>query len=53
MRFKLVKNEEEWERLRDESIFLYGITSLTDKDFNHAFDSVDINDVIIVIDHES
>lgn len=53
MRFKLVKNKEKRKRLRKKSVFIDGVCSFAKKYFDHAFDSIDVDDVIIIINHES
>lgn len=53
MRFELVENEEERKRLRYKRVFIDRVSSFIKKYFYQTFYGVDVNDMVIVINHKS
>ncbi len=53
MTFKLAKKEQQWKRGRNETVLNDPIVFFFAKDCDKTLDRVDIDDMIVVVDHES
>lgn len=53
VRLKLVENKQEGEGNRNKIIFVGSFIFLSEKYGNQTLDCVDIDDVVVVVNHES